>query len=231
MSDNISLIAKIAKASIDVGNFTADKKNQEQGYSYISADQVLSRAGNALAQQGIVVLPELVGIDITTVERQGKSPRIDAKVSFMVVVTDGEKDINIPWFGYGSDYSTPDKALYKAITSGHKYFLMKLLNIGVGNEDSEHESSDGPDVRSKATASRKPAQQSAQQQAAAPSAQPAMTYDQAKQVIVKTTSGEKFIGEMSLLQLEAVIANSKQEKAVEAAKIVMKQDHQQVPAQ
>jgi hypothetical protein len=29
--------------------------------------------------------------------------------------------------------------MYKAITSGHKYYLMKLLNIGEGNEDGEHD--------------------------------------------------------------------------------------------
>jgi hypothetical protein len=134
-----TLSGKIALASIEVGNFKADKTNQDQKYSYISADQVLSRAGDALAKQGIAVLPSLMSVDIMNVERQGKSPRLDAKVTYSMTVTDGEKEIIVPWFGFGSDYLTPDKAVYKAITSGHKYFLMKLLNIGIGNEDGEHE--------------------------------------------------------------------------------------------
>jgi hypothetical protein len=135
----MTLAGKIALASIEVGNFKADKKNMEQKYAYISADQVLSRAGDALAKQGVTVFPSLLEVELTTIERQGKSARIDAKITYSMMISDGEKDIVIPWFGYGSDYMTPDKAVYKAITSGHKYFLMKLLNIGVGNEDGEHE--------------------------------------------------------------------------------------------
>jgi hypothetical protein len=51
---------------------------------------------------------------------------------------DGNEKI-VRWTGSGVDYATPDKALYKAMTSGHKYFVMKLFMIGVGNEDGEHE--------------------------------------------------------------------------------------------
>jgi hypothetical protein len=134
-----TLAGKIAQASMDVGSFKADKTNLDQKYSYISADQVLSRAGDALARNGVVIFPSISEPVIATVERQGKSPRIDAHVLFVMLITDGEKEMSIAWHGYGSDYMTPDKAVYKAITSGHKYFLMKLLNIGVGNEDGEHE--------------------------------------------------------------------------------------------
>lgn len=146
-----TLVGKIAAASIEAGTFTADKTNKEQGYSYISADQVLSRAGLALARQGVIMVPQILETALAIVERlpwkeeRPKSPRIDATVKFTMVVTDGEKEISFPWEGRGSDYMTPDKAIYKAITSGHKYALMKLLNIGVGNEDGEHESERGED--------------------------------------------------------------------------------------
>jgi hypothetical protein len=136
-----ALAGKIAKASIEVGAFRADKKNQDQNYAYISADQVLSRAGDALAKQGIAVIPNTVKTTLTTVERPNKSPRIDAAVEFSMSIRDEDSEITASWIGFGSDYMTPDKAIYKAITSGHKYFLMKLLNIGIGNEDSEHERS------------------------------------------------------------------------------------------
>lgn len=144
------LALKIAKASIEVGKFSADKKNKEQNYEYISADQVLDRAGNALAKVGVVVFPTITGTDIKVVERQGKTPRIDANVAFEMLVTDGEKEFKAEWVGYGSDYATPDKAIYKAVTSGHKYFLMKLLNIGIGNEDGEHETEKTEPITDKA---------------------------------------------------------------------------------
>ena len=136
------LSAAIAKATLDVGAFAADKRNTEQNYGYISADAVLERGGQALARVGIAVIPAVTSWDVKFTPRQGKNDRIDALVNFEMAVTLGNEVMRVLWAGCGSDYSTPDKALYKAITSGHKYFLMKLLNISVGNEDSEHDNED-----------------------------------------------------------------------------------------
>jgi hypothetical protein len=134
------LAAKIAHASIIVGSFVADKRNREQGYDYISADQVLSRGGNAIATAGFAVMPAIADVTLTFTERLNKAPRIDARVEFIMRVTDGHESIEDAWVGFGSDYTNSvDKAVYKAITSGHKYYLMKLLNIGAGNEDGEHD--------------------------------------------------------------------------------------------
>jgi hypothetical protein len=134
-----TLAQKLALASLDLRGWQPDKRNQEAKYDYISADAVLHRAGEALGKQGLVVLPSMVnhGFDIGTTA-SGK-PRFDAWVHFEFVITDGISNLNASWFGRGTDYGAVDKAVYKAVTSGHKYFLMKLLNIGVGNEDSEHE--------------------------------------------------------------------------------------------
>jgi hypothetical protein len=138
------LVAKIAQAALQVGGaLKADKTNQEQRYDYISADKILSICGQALFSNGVIVVPE---VDNQAVEfkeylnkYEKKMQRYDAQVEFVMTITDGNDKLEAKWVGLGSDYTTPDKALYKAITSGHKYFLMKLLNIGAGNEDSEHE--------------------------------------------------------------------------------------------
>lgn len=138
-----TLAAKIAQASIKVGALQPDKKNTQQNYDYISADKMLERAGDALAEAGVVVFPSVTSEEATCVEytdNYGKvKSRYDCMVRFAMIVSDGETQIELPWAGRGSDYAVPDKAFYKAITSGHKYFLAKLLNVGVGNEDGEHE--------------------------------------------------------------------------------------------
>ncbi|NMC33995.1 MAG: hypothetical protein GYA36_16260 [Veillonellaceae bacterium] len=138
------LAGKIAKAALEVGGALApDKRNQEQRYDYISADKILSLCGQALFSQGVVVFPNVTGQDVKLFEytdQYGKAKkRYDAVVNFAMTVTDGEATFTSVFTGMGNDYVVPDKALYKAITSGHKYFLMKLLCIGAGNEDSEHE--------------------------------------------------------------------------------------------
>lgn len=142
-----ALATKISKAAQDVGGkLKADKKNKEQNYDYISADKILSICGQALFDQGIAILPSINqhGCSIYDyTDNYGKNKRrYDVTVQFEIVVTDGEQSQLMSWFGYGSDYSVPDKAFYKAVTSGHKYFIMKLLCIGEGNEDGEHEAAE-----------------------------------------------------------------------------------------
>lgn len=156
-----TLISKIAAASIKVGALATDKRNAQQGYDYISADKILERAGDALAQAGVMVVPSITIENTEAVKTDKGGTRYDSLVHFAMIITDGESQLEMPWCGRGSDYSVPDKAMYKAITSGHKYFLMKLLNIGVGNEDGEHEN-DGeaqaqPRAQKPAQAAQKPA--------------------------------------------------------------------------
>lgn len=135
-----TLISKIAKASLKVGALKTDKRNAQQGYDYISADKILERAGDALCEAGVVIVPSITQEITEAVKTDKGGTRYDSVVHFLMTLTDGESQLEMSWCGRGNDYSVPDKALYKAITSGHKYFLMKLLNIGVGNEDGEHES-------------------------------------------------------------------------------------------
>lgn len=153
MSD--TLIVKIAKAALDVGGkLSADRTNKEQSYDYLSADKILSVCGQALFNQGVVVIPNIGQQDTIAFEfvdkYDKKRLRYDSTVTFQFTITDGATEAKHNWYGMGSDYTVPDKALYKAITSGHKYFLMKLLCIGAGNEDGEHESED-EDSKSKKT--------------------------------------------------------------------------------
>ena len=136
-----TLAAKVAQASADLGNrLKADKKNmQGGGYAYISADKLIAEAGAVLAANGVTVFPSIVGYNIDPGESSSGKRNYNVIVNFMMVVTDGESHMDCPWMGAGVDYGAMDKALYKGITSGHKYFLAKLLNIGEGNEDGEHE--------------------------------------------------------------------------------------------
>jgi hypothetical protein len=140
---SMNLAQKIAKASAAIGGkLKADARNQEQKYNYISADKILSVCGQALADVGVTVFPSVVGDVMDVFDRGNNKVRYDATVTFMMHVSDGETSVDLPWIGRGSDYTVPDKALYKAITSGHKYFVAKLFNIGEGNEDSEHEAAE-----------------------------------------------------------------------------------------
>lgn len=154
----MSLAMKIAAAAKRVGGaLETDKRNNEQKYDYISADKILQKCGQALAEEGVTVFPSIVNQTVETVEfRQGRV-RYDASVEFVFFVADSDSQMELPWLGRGADYAVPDKAAYKAITSGHKYFLAKLLNVGVGNEDGEHEAAEQPEQHKQAQRNAKPA--------------------------------------------------------------------------
>lgn len=168
-----TLATKIADASVAVGALATDKRNAQQGYDYISADKILERCGDALAHAGVILIPAITAADVLAVETRtsrGDAIRYDADVSFAMTLSDGETTLEFPWRGRGSDYAVPDKALYKAITSGHKYFLMKLLNVGVGNEDGEHEAVEAPQRPAQRT--QPPAARNTTRAAAAPRSAP-----------------------------------------------------------
>ena len=144
-----NLIQKIAAVSLAVGSLRADKTNSSQNYDYISADKILSVAGKKLAAAGIVIRAFIEEDSVEAVQyvnSYGKTgTRWDARIAFTMIVSDGGNlELEDKWVGRGNDSTTPDKAHYKALTSGHKYYLMKLLNIGVGNEDGEHEPAEEP---------------------------------------------------------------------------------------
>ena len=136
----MSLTSKIASASKRVGGRLAtDKTNKEQGYQYLSADAILGAGGQALAEEGVVIFPSVIDWAINQFVTDKGKTRYDARVNYVFTVACDEEARDFVWVGLGSDYTVPDKAYYKAITSGHKYFVAKLLNVGAFNEDGEHE--------------------------------------------------------------------------------------------
>jgi len=134
---------KIARASIDVGAFLPDRTNEQANYQYVSADQIARRAGDALAREGVVIYPEIKDATVEIQETpKGNSRFCVARVSFVMHISAGdaaEQKRDLRWISLGVDYSSPDKAIAKAITTGVKYFSMKLLQVGIGNDDGEHE--------------------------------------------------------------------------------------------
>ena len=136
----MSLTSKIAAASKRVGGRLAtDKTNREQGYQYLSADAILSVGGQALAEEGVVIFPSVIDWAVNQFTTEKGKTRYDARVNYVFTVAADEEARDFVWVGLGSDYVVPDKAYYKAVTSGHKYFVAKLLNVGAFNEDGEHE--------------------------------------------------------------------------------------------
>lgn len=149
MTDKLSGL--ISKAMLGIGSLAADRRNEHDGYTYISSDKILEEMGKTLGGLNVAVIPGVTNVLVERYDREQGKVMWCANVSMQMTVKAGEEEITVPWFGAGVDYRVPDKAVYKAITSGHSYFLRKLLMVGVGNEDGEHEVPKGTTKKSPAS--------------------------------------------------------------------------------
>lgn len=137
--------ARLNAAIRDIGGKVAkDKENTQDRYRYASADAIIELAGQSLAAHGVTVEHEIAAQSIVAVEytssKGSVAVRYDARLDMLYYLTDEDGNCAVRrWVGYGSDYRVPEKAAYKASTSGEAYFLKRLLKIAADNEDGEHE--------------------------------------------------------------------------------------------
>lgn len=139
------LYAAISAVMKDINGITKDGRvTGNNGYNYITADNVLLNAGQSMAQHGLVIIPSIIYQETNAVSYTSynqEKTRYECTVVFEMTVgcSDSDSKIVERWVGYGVNHQSPDKALYAAITSGHKYFYLKLFAVAVDNTDSEHD--------------------------------------------------------------------------------------------
>lgn len=139
--EKTSLFFKVGQVMREVGALEPDKHHDQQNYGYISADKILSRLGTAMVRHGVTIIPSVLSYSVEQVEYKTGRNLFHANLRMRMTIADVDGNEHaVSWSGAGVDYSSPDKAYYKAVTSGHKYFVMKLFMVGVGNEDGEHQS-------------------------------------------------------------------------------------------
>jgi hypothetical protein len=113
------------------------KGRSDGGYDFVRAVDVADEARRLLKGRGIVVIPSVESVEI----KMGKSGvLVHAHLTFEVVLAKSGESVTKNWIGSGFDYPG-DKALYKAITGGTKYFYANLLGIPFGVDPEEGEPS------------------------------------------------------------------------------------------
>jgi hypothetical protein len=147
-SNMAELFQSIASVSEAIKSLKPDKVNTHARYEYISSDEIYLKIGQAMAKEGLVVIPSVVSNSITTEivnTGAGEKRRYDANVEFNLLLADEKGNtMSIPWRSMGIDYTSPDKALFCAMTTGMTYFLKMLFLVGKGNPDGEHQNPPTP---------------------------------------------------------------------------------------
>lgn len=139
------LAAALAAAMRRVGDLAPDKINAEERFAYRSADVIAARCGQALAAEGIAVLPSVVDYRPAEGATSRGHKRYEAHINMRFVVLHAEERMVCRWSACGVDYASPDRALAKAVTLAHKQFLSKLLCVGVGGAEDDIEETSHPD--------------------------------------------------------------------------------------
>jgi hypothetical protein len=158
------------------------------GYSYATEADILDAVRQALADRSVIITPILKGHKreqhVTTQNKQTSLWTVDLNME----IEDGESgEIKLrPWVGIGEDPG--DKGIYKALTGGVKYFILKQFLISTGDdpEATEGGESTHPQARQNAQSARERSDQDRRmadrvrerkaapaQQASAPAAKPA----------------------------------------------------------
>jgi len=126
-------------------------RNEHQNYNYAKDEEILKHIREALLEVGLTFSAEAIGFEITheIPTRSGSMRHI--KIDLVCGLTDTETGYaeHCKWLGAAAD--SGDKALYKAFTSGIKYFLMKTFLLPTGDDVEADEQVD-KDTQGKAKA-------------------------------------------------------------------------------
>jgi hypothetical protein len=132
-----SLASKLAAIMSEVEAVPKRGHNDHFGYDFATEADVAAAIRKGLAVRNVALLPSVTGFkDETIVTRgeRGEKSKTITTVTMRYVFKDGDSGEEFPceWAGRGEDSS--DKGLFKAITGGNKYFLLKCFQIPTGDD-------------------------------------------------------------------------------------------------
>lgn len=131
----LALLKKLAAARKAIRPVEKRGHNQDGGYDFVQAGDIVEEANRVLTTRGILIIPSVESAEQT----YGKTGVfVKAHMTFEVVDTVSGESIVKPWISYGFDFPG-DKAIYQAETGGTKYFLVGLLSIPVVGADPEED--------------------------------------------------------------------------------------------
>lgn len=131
----MELEKKLLEVSKAIGYLQKDKKNQTQGYYYLSEAKIKEVLKEQFEKQGIIFnysTEQVREYEISSTSKGTKQFVTIANGKYFFKDADSDKEISGTWFGSGTD--TGDKGLYKAITGGIKYVLNTNFLIPTGDD-------------------------------------------------------------------------------------------------
>lgn len=140
----LSLAAKIAAISAEIGQIEKTGQNAAQRYMYIESGEISARVRQAQNEYGVAIIPQITDHSCTehTTAKGQISFQHTLNMKFTVINTDNpEERFEATWVSEATDYG--DKGVNKAATAGEKYFLIRLYHISEkGEQDADADTPD-----------------------------------------------------------------------------------------
>lgn len=136
----VGLPMKMVKIMGAVGNVAKGGTNQQQGYKFITSDDVVDAIRTEMVKNNVAVFAKALSYEMTegTTKNGGTNYHAVVQFEFMLVDADSGETMSCTW--YGESIDTSDKSFSKAGTSAMKYWLLKTFMISAGEPDADSES-------------------------------------------------------------------------------------------
>lgn len=167
-------VAALCRVMASVGRIPKRGRNAFHGYDYATEADIVDHVRDAMAREGLLMVTDIEDITISAPEVVPGEKRPQAitliRMNVTFVHAESGDGLRIKWAGSGQD--SGEKGLYKAMTGGEKYALLKTLLIPTGDDpekDRDGEGSERPPSGTSGSASRaqKPAPTTAAKPASA----------------------------------------------------------------
>jgi len=112
------------------------KENEGYQFKYVSSSQTLGHLHNAINENGLILIPEIVSQDLQETTNQKGNKEFFTKLNMVftwVNIDNPDEKIVCQWTAQGLDNA--EKGIGKALTYAEKYFLLKFFNIATDKDD------------------------------------------------------------------------------------------------
>lgn len=139
MSDKPSIVEALAEVMRDVDHVGKKERNTQQGFNFRGIDAVLNAVGPALRKHGVVVVPELLTIDRSTVEIGQKRTLMGYVIVTVRYTFHGPAGDSIASETPGEAMDSGDKAVSKAMSVAFRTALLQALALPTDEPDPDSE--------------------------------------------------------------------------------------------
>lgn len=136
----MNLYEKLVIIMSEMGTVAKNGKNEFDNYSYVKESDVSEKLQGLLVKNQVFVFSSIENSKSQQVTSSQGKPNILSTVHIKYTFVNAENpEEKFEVYSAGDGMDRGDKAIYKAITGAHKYFMIRNFNLG-SDDDAEKDS-------------------------------------------------------------------------------------------